>query len=166
MPVSGSADNDAGVAARLAQLAALHSSGDLSDEEYEAAKRQTIGLSNGTASVPTLRSGGLRKRWVAVAIAVLVLGGAAAAGATLMTGNPKKSSSGSTFAANAPQELFNLDSASTRKLCADYDGLVNAGWTDTSIYTDLNDRGAFNSYGVPTHQVFVALVRWCSRHGA
>ena len=80
----------------------------------------------------------------------------------ILMGGVMVASAGATTPMN---KFFNAHYGTTQKMCQFYNTLVNAGWTDGNIYTQLKDGGAFRNYpGSSGHVMFYSLIRWCYAH--
>lgn len=72
-PPTPSNEGDADIVNRLAHLAALRASGDLSDEEFEAAKRAALSAAGTPDAAGAPHERQRRKRWIAVSAGVALV---------------------------------------------------------------------------------------------
>jgi hypothetical protein len=55
--------------------------------------------------------------------------------------------------------VLNQHPTVARKMCKNYNNLLNLGWSDSNIYEVLHDAGSINN-----RAMFNAVVRWCFSH--
>jgi hypothetical protein len=62
-------------------------------------------------------------------------------------------------AADVYTRVLNQHPAMARKLCKNYNILINLGWSDSNIYEVLHDAGKLDN-----RTEFNAIVKWCWSH--
>jgi hypothetical protein len=109
-----------------------------------------------------------RKRKVVASVVGVLLLVAVLAGCAGGDGDASASAVRKPAQAGSPVDVFyaTLDKqpATSQKLCRYYFSLVNQGWGDDAIYTDLSDAGTFDQFYGQGHNFFKGLVRWCYDH--
>lgn len=107
------------------------------------------------------------KKILIIAALVILCGSLAACSGTSSSSSSPSSPAPSAPAPSASPEptlddLFTQKYQTTKTMCTLYFSLVNQGWTDPEIYTQLEDGGGFDGYPGDSGQVmFHALIKWC-----
>jgi hypothetical protein len=97
-----------------------------------------------------------------VLVGMIVVGYAINAG-----GGGSSNSSGKSHTTTQPtlNQLFNQHYENTQKMCSSYSSLVDQGWTDGEIYTQLKNAGAFDGWvDTASSTMYYALIKWCYKH--
>jgi hypothetical protein len=102
----------------------------------------------------------------AILVITLVLVACTFAGCAGTTSSSSSQDSSAVVEDSAPtmEDILDAHVSDSMVLCDNYYSLVNQGWTDDEIFTQLNNAGAFDGYNGTGDEFFHAMIRWCYKN--
>lgn len=105
------------------------------------------------------------KKLIPFAVLAVVIAIAVSACGTTNSVSPV--SADSSAAVDTPataEEILDAHPEAAMTACEGYNALVDQGWNNETIYSELEAAGTFDGWTIDSHEAFGALTRWCYSH--
>ena len=101
------------------------------------------------------------KVMIIIGLVMAIAIGVSACGTTTNNSPAPVGDASSAVSAVTPEDLVDQNPGVAQMFCTNYFSLVNQGWNNETIYSELDAAGTFDGWDFDTKAIYEALIRWC-----